>query len=488
MFSPLQNEVKFNIKQLLMIATNPCKPIYNRTYTLNTTNQTLEKLYHLAVPNGMRSHQMTETTIANNIPEIIDMDPVVSGEVGIPNGWDTERLRFIMEIEYDFMGSKMCSYIQGLSEHHETSYSDLIDPNMRFYINSITSVIKTYDPITGVIRVQPYNSYNLLAELADSSHPEIRPDYKKTIRPEDLFNEYYLTEKVQKGEAIYNLSNELSPNKVLASRRLNNNPMNYLAKGMEAYRTSKLMNDVSWDNQSTMDNAKSAIAEPLLAHNPFLFTITNMTGIVAPNFFTLDMLMRMDNQVISKIKKFNREQIPTVQQYYTMLNTDNTAETLQPTIENMKASLLANMIPALCMECLVTRCTISLSNSSGEPVVFITNPGSIVEGLDMIGFLEKLDLRIKRSIMPKLTEYGQLLVEAFIDCDVMGDFTIGISINNQPIEVYRYPAYADSLYTPMITNNVNKSMLLDNFHNILDNTYGAVPVETGGIQEYNDLS
>jgi hypothetical protein len=488
MFNPMQSNPNFTIKQLLVIATNPCKPIYNRSYTLNTTNRTLEKLYHIARPENSNSYQMSELRIANNIPEIIDMDPAISGEANVPNGWSTERLRFIMEVEYDFCGNMMSAYIQGLTEFHDPSYSNMLDPNMKFYINSITSVIKTIDPFTKQLKVQFYNSYNLLTNLDDNNYYGITADYKKTVRPEDMFNSYYLNEKIQNGESIYNLSDELTPNKVLTSQKLNNNPMNYLSKSMEAYRVAKVLTDVSWDNQSIMDNAKSTISEPLLANNPFLFAITNLTGMVSPNYFTLDMLMRMDNQIINKMKKFNREQIPTVQQYYTMLNTDDPSETLNPTIENLKACLLANTIPAICIECLITKCTISISNTSGEPVVFITNPGSIIDGIDMISFLEKLELKIKQCVLTKLTEYGQLLVEAFIDCDIIGDFTVGISINNQPIEVFRYPAYADSLYAPMITNNVNKNILLDSFQNILDSTYSSISPNTGRAIEIDGLS
>ena len=490
MFSPMQPDIKFNIKQLLMIATNPCKPIYNRSYTLNTTNQILEKLYHLARPQGMNSHHMTDTQIASQIPEIIDMDPVIAGEANVPYGWNTERLRFIMEVEYDFLGSTMAAYLQGFTEYHDPSYTDKIDPSMKFYINSITTVIKRIDPITHMMIVQPYTSYNILANMEDDTpNYGVQSNYKKLIRPQDLFNNYYLNEKYAQGEdVVFNLTDELTPNNIVTSRRMNNNPMEYLAKGLEAYRCGRIATDTSWDQQSAMDNAKSSVAEPTLANNPFLFALTNLTGMVAPNYFSLDMLMRMDPNIIQKVKKFNRMQAPVVAQYNTMLNTDDPSETIQPTVENLRALFLVNIISSLCIDCLISKCTISLSNASGEPTVFITEPGSIVENLDMISFLDKLELKIKQTVMPKLTEYNQLLVEAFISCDILGDFTVGISINNNPMEVFRYPVYADGLFTPMITNNVNKNNFLDNFHTALDSTYGNMTTNTSYHATIDDLS
>lgn len=489
MFNPMQPDGKFVIKQLLMIATNPCKPIYNRSYTLNATNQILEKLYYLARPQGSSSHTITDTELATSLPEIIDMDPAISGEANIPNGWGTERLRFIMEVEHEFMGSLVGAYIQGFTEHHETSYSNLIDPNMKFYINSITTVIKRIDPVTHAMVVQPYSSYNILSNMDSAELGPVQTNYKKLIRPQDIFGNFYLNEKYTSGEdVIYNLSDELTPNNTATSRRLNNNPINYLAKSMEAYRCGKISTDVSWDTQSAMENAKSSVAEPTLANNPFLFALTNLTGMVSPSYFTLDMLMRMDPNITQRVKKFNRGQAPVTTQYNTMLNTENPAETIQPTIENLRALFLVNIISSLCVDCLISKCTISLSNSTGEPIVFITDPGSIIENLNMISFLEKLEVKIKQLVMPKLTEYNQLLVEAFISCDILGDFTVGISINNNPMEVYRYPVYADGLFTPMITNNVNKNVFLDNFHNILDNTYGSMNTSPGYHMPIDELS
>ena len=489
MFSPMQPDVKFVIKQLLMIATNPCKPIYNRTYTLNATNQILEKLYYLARPQGTNNHAITDTQLATQIPEIIDMDPVISGEANIPYGWNTERLRFIMEVEYDFMGSTKAAYIQGFTEYHDPNYKDSIDPNMKFYINSITTVIKRIDPVTHMMIVQPYMSYNVLSGIESDEIGPVQSNYKKLIRPQDLYNNFYLQEKYARGEdVVYDLTDELGPNNVVTSSKINNNPMSYLSKGLEAYRTGRIATDTSWDNQSAMDNAKLSVAEPNLANNPFLFALTNLTGIVSPNYFTLNMLMKMDSNIIQRVKKFNRAQAPVMTQFNTMLNTDDTAETIQPSAENLRALFLVNMVSSLCMDCLISKCTISLSNASGEFTVFITDPGSIVENLNIISFLEKLEIKIKQLVMPKLTEYNQLLVEAFISCDILGDFTIGISINNQPMEVFRYPIYADGLFTPMITNDVTKNNFLDNFHNILDNTYGTMESNTGYHMPIDELS
>lgn len=479
MYSQAPGTNQFSIKQLLLIATRPCKPIYNRTYTLNTTNHTLDKLYNVARPGGHTTQKILENLIATHVPEIINMDPAISGEAKIPYGWDIERLRFLMEIEYNFMGGAVVAYVQGFTEFHDASYTDKIDPEMKFFINSITTVIKQIDPISGILVVRPYDSYNILTNIEGELYPGMQADYNKVVRPHDLYNNYYLEEKYNRGEDVVQVMNDdLSPNKSLTSRKINNNPLSYMARGIEAYRTAQNIAEVSWDNQTVMDNAKFSVAEPDLADNPFLFAIANLTGMVNPSHFTLNMLMKLDNTVVSRIKKFNREYLPSVEQYNTMLDTNDTNETLQPTIDNLKAAFLANIIPSLCLENLITDCAISISNTSGEPVVFISNPRSIIENINLIGFLDRLETKLKSVVIPKLTEFNQLLVEAYINCDVIGDFTVGISINNSPVTIYRYPAYADSLYCPMITNKVNSNALLNNFHNILDSTYGVIDNES----------
>lgn len=470
-----QGQQNVNIKQLLLIATRTYKPIYNRTYTLNTTNATLQRMCDMARPDGTSSRRIMDTHIAKFVPEIINMDPVVSGEVKIPHGWSTERLRFLMEVEYGYMGTNIVAYIQGFTEFHDPSYSDKIDPNMKFYINSITTVIKQVDPVTGILTVRPYDSYNVLTNIEGENYPGIQSSYDKVIRPQDIFNNYYLEEKYNIGEdSINNVSDELAPNKVLTSRKINNNPLNYMARGIEAYRSAQVSSDVSWDTQSIMDNAKVGVAEPSISNNPFIFNLMNLTGMLSPSHFTYNMLMSMDPGIISKTKKFNREFLGTVEQYNTFLDSDNTNETIQPTIENMKAAFLANIIPSLCIECLITDCNMSITNAGGQPTVIITSANSMIEDINMISFIDKLELRINDLVIPKLTEFNQLLVEAHISCNIIGDFTVGISIGGHEVEIFRYPAYADSLYTPMITNNVNQGNLLNNFHNVLDATYGVM--------------
>lgn len=490
MFNLEQPHQSVIIKQLLLIATRTYKPIYNRTYTLNTTNGTLQRMYDMARPDGSSDRRITDSHIAKFVPEIINMDPSVSGEVKIPNGWDTERLRFLMEIEHEFMGTTIISYVQGFTEFHDATYTDKIDPEMKFYINSITTVTKNIDPITGMLIVRPYDSYNVLTDIQGDTYPGIQADYNKVIRPHDLYNNYYLEEKYNRGEdVISNLSDELTPNKVITSRKVNNNPLNYMARGIEAYRSAQVNSDVSWDTQTVMDNAKIGVAEPTISNNPFILNLINLTGMLSPNYFTYNMLLKLDPNIVSKTKKFNREYLPSLEQYNTILDSNNTNETIQPSIENLKAAFLANIIPSLCVECLITDCSMSITNTGGQPTVIVTSANTIVEGINMMSLISKLELRINELVLPKLTEFNQLLVEAHVNCNIIGDFSVGISIGGHELELFRYPAYADSLYTPMITNNVNQSNLLENFHNVLDSTYGVMSQDmTSGFPHLQDIS
>lgn len=471
---------QFNIKQLLVIETNTYKPIFHRTYTLSTTTNTLNRLYDVARPQGTRKEKLTDNHIANFVPDIINMDPATQGMVEIPNGWGTDRLRFLLEIEYSVMGILYTAYIQGFSEYNEASHSGLLDPNMKFYINSIFHVTRQQDPITGRVIVRPYEMYNVLSDINNASHyGQIDRGQQKMIRPHDMFNANYLENKYNPSTTtgITNTSDTLDTIRANPSKRSNNNPLTYLATGLNAYREAQVASNISWDAVDLYKNANIYTAEPDLTANPFIFAISNYTGALAPNSFTINMLQAFDPYVTQKIKKIVRQQINLVSQYNTALDTTDTADTLQPTIENTTAAFLANIIPALCSECLISDCTISITNTSGEPLVFILNPLSLVENLDIVGFVERLEVKIKQLVIPKLTHFNQLLVEVFINCDIMGDFTVSISINGAPPTIIRYPAFADALYTPMITTAQNKEVLMDNFNMILDSTYGAVDNE-----------
>lgn len=472
----------FKINQLFLIATRTYKPVYNRSYTLKANNHILNRLTDLAHRHGSSNIKITEADIATDIPEVVDLNPLVVGESFIPNGWETERMMFLLECEHQINGLTVVSYIQGFTEFHDPSYRDSIDENMLFYINSISQITKSYNPVTGQLNINPYNMFNIIRDISGKVTYEVERNNLKTIRPNDILSGLYLDMKYNtEGERITNINNEISPLNVFSSKRTNNNPMEYISSTLNHYREAKINSGTSWSTTAlnVVSDSIRFSKEYELTEHPFLMAIKDLTGILVPTEFTLNTLMSLDEHIVSKIKKFNRDILPSQRDLSTILDSDITQDTLQPTMENLKANFLATTIPSLMIECLIYQCDISISNTTNEPVVYITNPMSLIGDIDMITFIEKLQIKIKNIILPKLTEKNQLHVEAFIHANIIGDISISLGLNGIPPTLYRFPTFADSLYSPVITNQLQSEQVVNDFSNMLDATYGEV---------YEDLS
>ena len=122
-------------------------------------------------------------------------------------------------------------------------------------------------------------------------------------------------------------------------------------------------------------------------------------------------------------------------------------------------------------ECMVTSVSLSMTNINNENVAIVTGIQTFVSGLDPTVWIDPLLTRVRTLLMPKLSDGGMTVFEAHGVADVMGEITVSLSLYGMRPLVYRFPCYADSLYSPVLTNNMNKELLVNDFQNVLTMTY-----------------
>jgi hypothetical protein len=188
---------------------------------------------------------------------------------------------------------------------------------------------------------------------------------------------------------------------------------------------------------------------------------------MSPTTFNLDQLVAIDGGIQSKIIMAGGDNLIGYKDH-AGLDAVETANLLQPTAEVMTATTIAQSISSNMVEHMLTTVDLSFTNASGKNTVIVSNVQSYIEGIKITNYINKLVSKIESVLMPEVTHNGMVMIEAFVHADLLGDTTVSISVNNQSAEIVRFPTFADSLYSPVISNSVDRSGTSEDFRNIFD--------------------
>lgn len=466
-----------SIRNFIMVITrDDYQTPYQRSFTVNANVGNLNKFESILNTNGV-NNEISKMTLANHAPEIVGLTPVPTGQAEIPNGWNTKRARFILEVQKELNGLIQTSYIQGYTDYFDSA-SGNIDPNISFFINSITVVAKSYDVGSGRWIVYPRKTFNVISDsYGGSRYTEIATsDTNPTmIRPLDIMQNIYTNNIMQDPYLkVVNTYGSIASNPY-ASYRNNNDPMSYFTKTLNGYIDAKSTASISVDPESILraGTSSSYVIEDTPANNDFVRALYSLTGEVCPTVFNLNQLVMIDPGVnnVNRIIDRTRDYIPSINY---ALNTDITESTLNPTVEVMKATIIANSLNSMLIDNMLSRISVSFGNTAGpQPIAVVTDVNSFIEGVDLWSECSKITNSIKSVLMPVVSDSGNTIIEAFVESDVLGDTTVGVSVNSGPVIVFRFPTFADSLYCPVVTNQQQKNSIVESFYNFMDSTYNV---------------
>lgn len=465
------------IRQLIIIPTRgDYRKVYKRPYVVDANIDTINKFENLLSRNG-NTHTIEPMILANSVPEVVKLSAMAAGAVDIPNGWDTQRGRFILEVESNWNNNITLSYIQGFTDYLDMSFSGYLPEDISMIINSITVIRKVYDVQTGMYRSLQSQTYNVIKDLSGrNAFREIDNMYNVSVlmRPVDVMNELYsgstLRNMMGNNNLVINTSNIIG-NNVGVSSRGNNDPMTYFSKTLNGFIDAKQSAAVGLEEDGIYRAATASpyIGEPLIIDNPFINALHHITNEIVPTTFRLIDLKRLDPNVENTTTVISKPDIPLG-----IMGTIDTENHLQPTQELLKATLVANTINSILINNMLSRLDVSIGNVNGPvPDIFPTNINSIIDGVDLQHEIGKVVSQIRTLLVPTLTDMGQTIVRVNVSTDIFNDTTICISLNLQPEVVFRFPTFADSLYSPVIGNNDMKNDVVQNFGNFMDATYNG---------------
>jgi len=423
-------------------------------------------------PNGQVNLQNSSNILNGIAGSIVHPQAAPGSKIVIPNGWDTSRWAFKMEIEINSSTNhKAVHLVQGYSEYAESSYSGLPDPNVVFHINSVTQ-------LRTIVRNTPYgvneevyvdsSDHVLINHSWDGVWQDVNQNRQLVnVRPQDIYTHLVVPEYAQNGD-IYNIASTYSRQPML-SRRSNNLSTDYLGKIISSYQGA-VNQPIDGSSDTIMQTAAGLVSENLLSRDKFIRALSNfITDTTTPTSFTLRDISRFD-------PSFN----PSTDDRLVIYKEDNTQQLDYrnyssdwggSTLETQTAAVISSTLPSIMMKFGVSKVSIIATNQEfgGPKIVWADIQG--FGGVDVTRFIPQINAAIQSEIFDFVSQQNQLSYYVEVSHTFTLDMQMSVSINGNPAIPFVNPTFADASFTPIISDQTDRlqSMAFD-MNNLLNYT------------------
>lgn len=373
--------------------------------------------------------------------------------VAIPNGWDQRRFRFSMEFETAtaFQGS-LRQVVTGYTDHPgATADGQAMDQNMRLYFNNSIHLQAAH-------AMTPHGAVETL-RVADASHVLFpgqgtqfngQPTGLQTMRPEDVIGS--ISTQVLSDANVVDCRSSLDTAGIKKSRRNNLLAPEYVAKTMTAIDQAHKLADSTADHATIYESARATVRETLTTHDFFLSALNQFSSTFRYHgYVTYGELCRL----FPETEHVRTIVLPGPTQRMTAMPSRGMTESwTMPTQETVVATILANAIPAVMMDCMLTKVTFVATNQTlnGQPDLQIREAASFTSGIDMSPYLERFRVRILQEVLADITRNNMFSVNLAITCNVLADTMVQVSLDGgHPVD-YVTPSFCDGLFAPIITS------------------------------------
>lgn len=440
---------------------------YSRPYVTDIDQGTLNMVSDRVNRSIEHAEKITPMTLQGLGNSIVQPSPTIQGNVSIINGWDQQKLRFILNVE--------CEYASGGRSHfHYTGYTSYvgvstqsasIDPDMEFVVNSVvrTRITNSYTPHGAVATENMVASKNVLCD--PSWGGSMAPQQMYMMRPEDIIN-YKAVSHVLAG----------SPTKVIDSRHLvqkdintssTNNGLahNYAASIINSHVQAFTHASISTDEGDILGEARRLVPE--MMDNPLLSALASLrASSVVGNVFTKRELERLDpnlNHVLFYTPL-------TVTDMHTVHRAGQTANWDGSDPNTVNAFTLSQAVPAIMSGLMLRSIAFTSTNSNITGQIFTSVSNSMdFSRQDVQARTAAFVHRLENEVIHDMTFGNNLSYFMSVTADLLGDIWITIAMDgNSPVD-YVFPAFGNSILTPVITPDAHlASNTAENFGILMD--------------------
>ncbi len=453
-----RNPKSIRIAELFIQQTGTYSNQYFRPYVSYMDGQQLNQIISRVEQMGPGA-AINSNVFSGLTSNLVSPSAQVAGEVPIPNGWGETRARFILVVYVEFStGNPIRYYIQGFTDYLGYSRAGNIDPNLTFFINSITAVssIPVMTPVGMMEQNKVIESDLVVNDL--STGQNMYSQSKFLVRPSDIFNGIQVSDINQIDPSLMDRRSLLTM-EPKSSNRLNNVPAEYISKIIDSYNRGRYLTDYGQSETDILSQAKSMILEESTSMNPFIAAISNMKGVQTTKIFQYSDLLRLDPNT-DNVTKINWISDRNIGELHQAGQTEYLHGADRTTVV---ASSLALSIPALMMEYLLSNVTIQATNNTlNGAIEILLIPGRSLTNADTPQHYEAFKHRLLMEVINDFTWNNQTAFAMYVTCDLFGDTKVELSLDGGPLTPYVFPSFSDSLYTNVITPNQESYMGLVN--------------------------
>lgn len=449
----MRSIVSIQVAKLVIQQTGTYNGIHSRPYETHLHAWDLQNVLNRVQDNP----NITGAALAGALGGMVEPSATPGQQVAIPNGWQTVRGRFVMEVHVTFnLGTTLVYYFQGYTDHFGVSLQGSLDPNMVFTINSFMTVsrLNQLTPMGAVTQDIVTETGHLLTSQGWTDPYSGKSQYM--MRPQDIFSgiesSYRMVDDMYSQSGILDTRHMLKADPARSSRG-NNVPTTYVAKVIEGFTRGAALLEYGQGSQDVYNRARQNVYEANAAENPFVRSISDVRSNGITNTFTFTDLELVDRNVrhVTNLLSLSPQQMGTLHQ------TGATAYWTGTDRETLMATVLSHAVPALMMETMISKVQIFSHNHdiTGAMDTKLIAPLGL-SNADMTRQFELFKQRFEREVMYNLTFGNQERYTVEIRCDLFGDTWINVGIAGNPSVMFNTPSFADGLFTPVIATDMNQ--------------------------------
>lgn len=432
-----------------------------RPYTANNdTKSIVDNAMNII---GERKYDMgrfSPSTIGSVTDGMIGMAGASMGNIGIDNGWNNRRYMFSINVDIQMSSGGSINYIvTGFTDTNNVSVNGqhvMVDPSIVLHITNIAEgqQSQNFDGSSGLFirRSDQILTRQHYMNDINNTGTEFRSQ-----RPIDVFSTMKSNMFKQDGGTKF-INTETAMGTPVFGSRFNNIPNQYSANIFNSYvdaanANSEFAGDEYHPQVAELVNTESA-SEAYISNNKFLeFLNTNNDGFTHRTSFRWSDILAIDNTIMDRFhlnRLQDRESFLPSNGFITA-NTNNRSDIL-----GQIAAVLGTSIPALANRCNLTIVSFVANNMFGQHNVTISycesfNPLTSKQHGDQ--FEQLMPSQVLNSLF---TSMG-FTYELSVYCQVNSETFIKLRVNEQNQgrgEDFLFPTFAEALYTPTVTNNV----------------------------------
>jgi hypothetical protein len=441
------------IKKFVVIETGTYNQQTRRPYVTEITGAAVNQLSEAYANAGSWS----AGAIAPIAGQVITPSAMPEKPIVIPNGWDTRRMRFMLEVCYQqSLGEEYNQVILGYSECDGVSMGNHLDPNMTFFIDSMTDIkmMQAMTPLGNQMISRVVDSNHLIVD--NNFHSMGAPYCERLMRPADVFASitYLHLEDDQTGTMPLANSNTVNT-MAKKSNRNNGTAAHYMSSILSNFTSaSNEGRGFGQGSQEVMHRARELSGETLVSKDAFLSSVAKVRGSVISNMFTMNDLKRIDANVEYVTMAKRLTQVERSSTHYH----GQTASWESSDRETVASTILANSVPSLVMELGMTKIVFQSTNRTigCVPMTKVLDGDAFNNAnIDLTTAANAFMSRLETTILNDISYNNTLDFAVTMWVDVLGETRIQISMNNGPNIDYVSPSFCSSMLSPVITSNQN---------------------------------